>query len=200
MKVTSLILLLALLGGCATAPPKHIDNACEIFREKSGWYSDASDVSERYGVPIQIQLAFVRQESAFLHDARPERERLLGFIPWFRPSSAYGYAQIKDETWEWYRDKTGRYGDDRDDFGDAVNFIGWYVDLSHKTLGISKWDAYKQYLAYHEGHTGYKRKSYLKKPWLIKVARKVKSSAGRYGAQLKQCAGEFDRGPWWWPF
>lgn len=135
-----------------------------------------------------------------MDDARPDRPWIMGIIPWFRPSSAYGYAQVKDETWDWYRTKTQRYGDDRDDYEDAVNFIGWYSDLSHRTLGISKWDAYKLYLAYHEGQGGYQRKTYLSKPWLVKVAQKVKRRAGRYGGQLKSCEASLDRGIWWWPF
>jgi len=199
LTVTSLLLIL-LLSGCATTPPKNIDNACEIFREKGDWYQYSKRVFERYGVPIHVQLAIIHQESKFMYDARPERVWILGFIPWFRPSSAFGYAQVKDETWDWYRTKTSRFGDDRDDYGDAVNFIGWYADLSHKTLGISKWDAYKLYLAYHEGMGGYRRKTYLKKPWLVKVAQKVKRRAGRYGGQLKSCEASLDRGFWWWPF
>ena len=38
-------------------------------------------------------MSFVYQESSFKADARPEREKILGFIPWFRPSSAVGYSQ-----------------------------------------------------------------------------------------------------------
>jgi len=63
-------------------------------------------------------------------------------------------------------------------------------------LGISKWDAYNQYLAYHEGHGGFRAKSYLKKPWLIKVAQKVKKRAGQYGTQLKRCKAELEK-PWY---
>ena len=199
---TTVIFLIALLllSGCATTPPQNIDNACEIFREKDDWYKYSKRTFERYGVPVHVQLAIIHQESRFMHDAKPERVWILGVIPWFRPSSAYGYAQVKDETWDWYRTKTTRCSDDRDDYEDAVNFIGWYTDLSHKKLGISKWDAYKIYLAYHEGQGGFKRKTYLQKPWLIKVAQKVKRRAGRYGGQLKTCEASLDSGSWWWPF
>jgi hypothetical protein len=67
-------------------------------------------------------------------------------------------------------------------------------------LGISKWDAYNQYLAYHEGHGGFKRKTYNGKPWLIGVARKVKNSASGYAAQLKRCGDDLDNGWRFWPF
>ena len=89
---------------------------------------------------------------------------------------------------------------DRDDFDDAVDFVGWYCNTSHRMLGISKWDAYNQYLAYHEGHGGYKRKTYRKKKWLIKTAHRVQGNAKRYSAQLSRCEDELDRGWSLWPF
>ena len=109
-------------------------------------------------------------------------------------------GEVKDETWNWYRKSSGNSWADRDDFDDAVDFIGWYGDVTHRKLGISKWDAYNQYLAYHEGHGGFKRKTYLRKPWLIKVARKVAGRARSYHAQLKKCESSLDKGWSLWPF
>ena len=86
--------LLLILVGCATTPPKDVDNACRIFEEKSDWYQATRDVEEKWGTPIQLQLAIIRQESAFAHDAKPPRARVLGIPMWWRRSSAYGYAQI----------------------------------------------------------------------------------------------------------
>ena len=151
--------MLLALGGCATTPPRHLDNGCEIFREKSGWYDDAKASQEKWGVPIHVQLAIIWQESRFRAQAKAPRDYLLGFIPWGRKSSAFGYAQVKDGTWDWYRRKTGNSGADRDDFGDVTDFIGWYGAMAHRKLGISKWDAYRLYLAYHEGLGGYRRKT-----------------------------------------
>ena len=85
---------------------------------------------------------------------------------------------------------------DRDDFEDVVDFIGWYGNMSHNDLGISKWDAHNQYLAYHEGHGGYKRKTYLKKPWLIKVAKKVDDRAKAYHTQLNRCKKDLKKSGW----
>jgi len=196
----ALILLFALVAaGCASAPPRNMESSCAIFEEYGSWYSATKAVQERYGVPQHVQLAIVHQESKFESEAKTPRRKLLGFIPWFRQSSAYGYAQVKDETWDWYLEKSGHHGADRDDFGDAVEFIGWYGDYTHRTLGISKWDPYNLYLAYHEGPGGYAKKTYLQKPWLVEVARKVKARAERYGSQLKGCRDDLE-GPWWWPF
>ena len=183
--VVSLLGLLG-LGGCATAPPQRPQDACAIFDEKPSWYKAARKAEAKWGTPVQVQLAIIRAESGFRHDAKPPRERLLG-VPLWRASSAYGYPQAKDETWDWYRDKTGNRGASRKDFADAVDFVGWYTDVSQRMLGISKWDAYSQYLAYHEGHGGYKRGTYKNKAWLMGVARKVDSYARTYGAQLASC-------------
>jgi hypothetical protein len=191
--------LLALMN-CATTPPSSVESACTIFTEKEDWYEASVDVKDKYGLPLHVQLAIMRQESSFKHDAAPPRETFLGIPLWWRKSSAYGYAQAKDSTWDWYKSKTGNWGADRDDYADAVDFMGWYTSISQKTLGISKWDAYNQYLAYHEGHGGWKQKTYLKKPWLIKVAKKVDGNAKRYASQLQTCQGSLGSSSWWWPF
>ena len=194
------VLMVIVLSACSTSPPKNMNSGCEIFREKDGWYQSAYQSYKKWGVPVHVQLAIIYQESKFTHDAKPPRGTLLWVIPWFRKSSAYGYAQVKDATWDWYKTKTGNRWADRDDFEDAVDFIGWYGSVSNKRLGLSKWDAYSQYLAYHEGHGGYERKTYNKKPWLVKVARKVDSRAKNYRAQLASCEKSLDKGWSLWPF
>lgn len=195
-----LLAMLSLTSGCATSPPRDIDDACEIFEEKDGWYDSTKDAYEKWGVPVHVQLAIIHQESRFRHDAKPPRQKLLGVIPWTRPSSAYGYPQSKDSTWDWYKDKTGNRWADRDDFDDAADFVGWYGNTSHRMLGISKWDAYNQYLAYHEGQGGFKRKTYRKKKWLIKTAHRVQGNARRYSTQLSRCEDDLERGWSLWPF
>ena len=109
----SLTLLFFFLVGCATSPPRNIDNACEIFKEKRSWYKASRKAYKKWGIPVQIQLAIIHQESSFQPKAKPGRRRLLGIVPWKRKSTAYGYAQVKDETWDWYRDKAGARGADR---------------------------------------------------------------------------------------
>lgn len=183
-------LLLFLLAGCATAPPSRPEDACHLFREQGGWYGETRQSSARWGVPVAVMLAIIHQESRFREDAQPPREKLLWFIPWFRPSSAFGFAQAKDETWDWYQDDTGNRWASRDDFADAVDFVGWYCHKSHLMAGIAKGDAHNLYLAYHEGQKGFMAGSYRDKPWLTAVARKVAKLAETYRAQLAQCAGE----------
>lgn len=146
-------------------------------------------------------MAFVHQESGFVDDARPPRRRLLWIIPWTRGSSAYGYAQAQDATWDWYIRKTGNSGADRDDIDDALDFVGWFVDTTHRMTGVAKNDAYRNYLAYHEGQGGYKRGTYRKKDWLLAVARKVQRRAQRYAGQLHGCRDELEsERTSWWPF
>lgn len=183
------------LSGCATTPPSRPNDACAIFGEKDDWYEATHESAKRWGVPVHVQLAIVYQESAFVDDARPPREWVLGFIPWKRPSTAYGYSQALDSAWDWYISETGNRGADRDDFADAVDFIGWYGNVSYRRLGIAKSDARRQYLAYHEGHEGYRRGTYRKKAWLVKVADKVVAYADRYRRQLASCEKDIkDRG------
>ena len=200
MKRYSIILgsfISILLMGCSIAPPKQQEDICEIFREKNNWFDDAEDAELRWGVPIQVMMAFIYQESRFQDEAAPERTWYLGFIPGARKSSAYGYAQAQDPVWDEYRKATRNGWASRDDFDDAVDFVGWYVAGTHQQLKISKWDSKNQYLAYHEGRGGYRQGSYKSKKWLIKVANKVAARASRYGKQLKQCRSDLEG---WWPF
>ncbi len=175
--------LLLALAGCATKPPANPDNLCEIFREKPKWHEAALKMQQRWGAPVQVPMAMMYQESSFKHDALPPRYYFLGFIPWGRVSSAYGYAQAKDETWADYKREAGGWGASRDDFADALDFMGWYIQKSQRVNGVSKWDAYGQYLNYHEGWGGYRNRSYDAKPWLKNVSQKVQSRASLFGAQ-----------------
>ena len=192
--------LILFLAACATTPPAEVSDACQIFREKTGWYEDAKESRARWGVPVSVSMAFMHQESRFVATAKPPRKKLWGVIPGPRPSDSYGYSQAKTSTWEWYQRGTGNYGADRDDFGDAIDFIGWYNNVSNKELGIDKQDAFRLYLAYHEGHGGYRKQSYRSKDWLVDVARKVERQAKRYNGQLQECSEELEPRGWfdWW--
>ena len=178
---------LLLVASCATAPPRNVEDACAIFAEYGDWLPDARAASRRWGVPLPVLLAIMHQESAFQSDAQPPRRWYLGFIPGPRPSSAYGYSQALDGTWEHYIAATGNRGADRDEFGDAVDFIGWYVNETAQRNRIARSDAYNQYLAYHEGQEGFAKGTYQQKPWLVQRARQVRRQADRYRAQLNRC-------------
>lgn len=183
------------LLGCSTTVPADRENICRIFEEKDDWYDAAADMRDKWGVPIHIPMAIMYQESSFRHDAKPPRDYVFfGLIPWGRTSSAYGYAQAKTITWSDYVRETGNTFADRDDFEDAIDFMGWFISKSHTINKVSKWDANTQYLNYHEGWTGYKKQSYKKKAWLIKVAKRVDSRAKRYAAQLGTCEEDLQKG------
>ncbi len=189
-KQLSVAMLLATgfaVASCASNPPANPNNACSIFDENGGWYKAARKSEKRWGTPVYISMAFVHRESSYVGDARPPRKKLLGIVPWKRLSSAYGYAQATDEAWEDYEKESSRWFTDRDDFGDAMDFIGWYNHRSHRKLGISKSDAYHLYLAYYTGPTGYRQGHWKKSPTIQGYAKKVADQAARYRAQLQRC-------------
>ena len=192
----ALLALTLLISACAAPPPPNPNDACAILKDRKSWYHAAIEARERWNMPVALTLAFVHQESSFKARARPERKKLFGFIPWKRPTSAYGYSQAIDGTWKQYKEETGRRFARRSSFRDSTDFMGWYNDKSVKTLGISPNDAYNLYLAYHEGWGGYRKKSYLRKSWLTDVAKKVRTRMRTYEKQLRSCAGEL-KGPWY---
>src|SRR5690348_1114394 len=133
----SFILLFVLLTSCAIHhPPSDVNNLCTIFREYPRWYKDAKDVERRWKVPVPVQMAIIHQESKFNARARPPRKKLLWIIPWKRPSSAYGYTQALRDTWKHYKQNNGGLFSSRDNFGDGVDFIGWYANQAHTRAGI----------------------------------------------------------------
>ncbi len=179
--------VLVFLLGLISFTPSNIDNACEMLKEKSDWHKASQLASKRWGVKMPVLLAIIHQESKFEANARPPRVWLWGVIPWGRISSAYGYAQALNGTWKEYCDSEGGFFADRDEFDDAVDFIGWYCRKIHNELGISLDDAQSLYLAYYEGIEGYRQKNYAKKAWLQKRASEVAKRTRLFQQQLSSC-------------
>jgi len=147
---------------------------------------------------MHIPMAFMYQESTFRAKAKPPRKKLLGFIPWRRPSSAFGFAQAIDGTWRQYHRATGEYWRVRHDFADATDFVHWYMREARRVNNISADDAYNLYLNYHEGTAGFARKSYQKKPWLLRAAENVQLRSQRYRDQYSQCKDSLKPGFFGW--
>ena len=199
----ALLAALALLAtGCWTpTPPTQQSDICEVFEQYPDWYDYARDSAERWGTPIPVQMAFVRHESSYRGDARPPRKWFL-FIPLGRASSAKGYAQAQDPVWGEYQDERGWLFRSRGDMEDALDFIGWYNHKTWRGLGIPRNDAYRLYLAYHEGRGGYRRGTWKDKPEVRRTAERVAETARRYQAQLARCEARFRCDSWYqlWPF
>lgn len=198
VKLLTSLTLAMLITGCADTPPNNLDNVCSIYKEKRHWYKASLQTEQKWGVPPQIPMAFIHQESRFNGTALPPRKYIFWVIPWGRVSTSYGFAQAQTGTWSDYIKETGNTGAKRNNFADSIDFIGWYMDKAQKTNGLSKWDAYNQYLNYHEGPTGYKRKTYQSKGWLISVAKKVQTRASNYGTQYRSCHEELNKPQSFW--
>lgn len=173
--------------GSASAPPSNLNNACSIIEQRPTYLRAMQRAERRWGVPVHVQMATIYQESRFDNDAKTPFEWKWGIIPMGRVSSAYGYAQALDGTWAEYKAGPGRPLASRTNMRDAADFIGWYMDASSRSLGISRSDARNQYLAYHEGRGGYRRGTYNSKPWLLNVAAGVERRATTYQTQLRSC-------------
>jgi hypothetical protein len=189
LRASMVLLLLAACGGGSRqyAAPRDLDDACAIIRERPHYLRAMKATERKWGIPVHVLMAAIYQESKFIGNAQTPHRYALGVIPMGRQSTAYGYSQALNGTWEEYLDSAGRRGSKRDDIDDATDFMGWYMHESNQRLGIAKSDAEGQYLAYHEGRTGYANQSYLGKPWLVDVAAAVGERSVMYEAQLASC-------------
>ena len=187
LRAAILLLFLASCGGGNFTAPRNLDDACSIIRQRPSYLSAMQVAQQKWSVPISVQMAVLYQESKFVGNARTPHHYALGVIPLGRQSSAYGYSQALDSTWDDYRRDQRRSGARRDNIRDATDFMGWYMDGSTRTLGIAKSDAESQYLAYHEGRTGYANASYKSQGWLVSIARQVGARSAMYHDQLLSC-------------
>lgn len=164
-------------------------NICKIFSQQPSWYQSALKSQKKWRIPIHVMMSIMKQESSFKAKARPPRRIRVGvFGKKTLVSSAYGYAQAQNGTWRDYQKSTGKHHHRRDIFDHAINFIGWYAAQARRDLKLKNYDTYNLYLSYHDGMTGFRLKTYKKKPWLMRVAKKVRHYGYRYAKQLKRCA------------
>ena len=178
------------ISACSSIP-QNTSNSCKIFDEKYFWYKHAKKVEQDWGTPIHIQLAIIKMESDFDWLAKPPRQKLFKVIPFKRPSSSFGYSQAIKGTWEQYKNETGNKLATRARFKDSVDFIGWYTNKTNSILKISLQDAFKQYIAYHEGWGNYKH--YKKNKKVINLATKVEKQSKIYKKQFSKCSNSFNK-------
>ena len=184
------IFLIFFISACSSIP-KNTADVCSIFSERYLWYKHAYKVEKKWGAPIHIQLAIIKKESNFNWIAKPKRLKLFKIIPYKRPSSSLGYSQAVKGTWEQYKKETGNKLATRVRFKDSVDFIGWYTNKTESILKISKKDAFKQYLAYHEGWGNFK--NYKQNEKVIKLAKKVEKQSNVYRKQLFKCKNSLNK-------
>ena len=173
--------------GCASGPPSNPDNLCAIFKERPKWQRAARKAERRWGIAAPVMMAVMHKESSYDKNAKPPRTKLLWVIPWKRESSAYGFAQATDAAWKDYLAATNNRFADRDDFADAVDFVGWYLNRVHRQAGVAASNARHLYLAYYSGVGGYRRGTWKNNAWLKGTADKVSARSSRYAQQLRGC-------------
>ena len=191
LKFLSIIFIFLL--ACTSNKPINTSDSCIIFDQKKNWYKATKKSYDKWNTPIALQLAIINQESSFSQFAKPKRTNFFGIFPGSRPSTAFGFAQVTNPTWDWYKTKTGNKNASRANFSDITDFIGWYTTQSENIVGISKLDYYNQYLAYHEGQRGWKKATYLEKKWLLEAAKNVARNAKMYNNQLSNCENHLNK-------
>ena len=153
----------------------HTNDACRMLTENKDWKQATYKAWKKWGIPISVQLSVIKHESSFNRDASATT------------SSAYGYAQALNGTFSDYKKETNNHNADRGSFYDSTDFIGWYFSNSIKMIEHNPYDAATFYLAYHDGIGGFKKKTYLKKKWLLDKSKKVQKLSNKYRSQINKC-------------
>ena len=187
-----LLISLFFIVACSSVP-KNTKNSCAIFEERYLWYKHTKSVEKKWGVPIYIQMAFIKKESDFNWLAKPKRLKLFKIIPYKRPSSSLGYSQAVKKTWKLYKTETDNPLALRTRFKDSVMFIGWYMAKTNKINKIPLNDPYRQYLNYYLGWGDYKKKVYEKDKKAIIYAKSVEKQSKIYKNQLRECQKKLDK-------
>ena len=184
IKKCLIFFIIFFLSACSSIP-KNASNSCSIFEEKYLWYKHAKKTEKKWGTPVYLQLAIIKMESSFDRFAKPPRQKLFKVVPYKRPSSSFGYSQAVKGTWKQYKEETGNKYATRTRFKDSVDFIGWDTNKTEKILKVSKNDAFKQYIAYHEGWGNFK--NYKDNTKVINLAKRVEKQSNTYKQQLAKC-------------
>ncbi len=192
-KLAAISLITALLASaCASAPQPsntEIADACKLLQQNREWHEALRETARNWGAPMGFQLAVIKQESSFDANAlAPRGERkFFGLLEGDRVSTAEGYSQALNDTWNEYKKKTNNWNANRNNFRDASDFIGWYYNTNGQRVGINQYDYRAHYLIYHEGAGGYTRGTWKTKGWLVDVASRVAAQASRYESQMSTC-------------
>ena len=184
LKINCFLFLFIFINACSSIP-SNTSNSCSIFDQRYLWYKHAKKSEKKWGTPVYLQLAIIKMESGFDWLAKPPRQKLFKIVPYKRPSSSFGYSQAVKGTWNQYKTETGNKFATRTRFKDSVDFIGWYTTKTENILKVSKQDAFKQYIAYHEGWGNYKNYKSNKK--VINLAKRVEKQSNIYKKQLTEC-------------
>ena len=185
----SLLLLMTSISGKSDCVNSKVDNIsdkpnstkskssgiCTLLKQHPAWLQAVQDTEKKWGVPAEVQLAIIKTESNF--DANAKNSQ----------STATGFAQVLNKSWEAYLDANNKH-DSRNDFHAAIDYIGWYADQVRRYADINPTNAYKLYLAYHEGIGGYHHLANHPKPEVFKIAQNVKQTAEMYAQQMVSCA------------
>lgn len=151
------------------------DSICSVLKQHPAWLQAVQDTAKQWGIPANVQLAIVKEESDFQANAKnPE-------------STATGFAQVIDKSWDAYETATDHQYS-RNDFRAAIGYIGWYAAQVQKYAKVNPSNAFGLYLAYHEGIGGYHHLATHPKPDVTRLAQNVAENAQLYSQQLVTCS------------
>ena len=184
------LILFGFMAACGSSnhvAPRNLNDACSIIDQRPNYLTAMKRTERRLGRAGRGADGHDLPGKQ-IHRQRPHPAPVRAWRdPHGPPKLGLWIRQALDGTWDEYKQEQGGWGRRRDDIADATDFMGWYFAKSQRDLGISVADARNQYLAYHEGRTGYRRGSHRNKSWLLRVSSEVEGRAIMYDTQLRSC-------------
>lgn len=170
-----LSLFCLILTGCFGSDTKPAMPICELLDENDEWVGPAVKLKERYGTPLSLALVLLEPPLSDL-DKKHVRPR----------ASDWDEYRIRSERWD-----ASPYNPD-----DALDFIGWYTQLSTQRNNLNWQGAGDHYLALRLGHGDFHRFDAEKYPELTKQAEHIQVRAERWERELQGCPSHWTSESW----
>jgi len=174
-KLSILVMATLLLSGCFGSSTKQQLQICDELDANDEWIEPAVNAQQKYGTPLALSLSLLE-------------------LPLSKLEKKHVRPRMSD--WDEYRIRSERWDAVPSNPQDAVDFIGWFTQLSQKRNSLAWHEAGEHYLALRLGHGGYHRFDATKYPELSQQAKGIDARSKRWSKELAACKHQWQGESW----
>ncbi len=192
MKFRLLAIITVLLSGApVSANPgypmvSNVDTlACQIYRERSDWFTAAIEAERRWGLPVAHQLAFITEDWGLEDGNLPTKWR----PDWTRPDRPTPGlpSGFYDQTWQQYVLQSGNASASPNAIEDVFGFMGWYFSSLAPYTGVSPYDPLAQHVLWRQGPDVFRAGNWQSNLWQRTQAERFASLTRLYMTDFENC-------------